>query len=892
MTITIIDTFGFFFRSFYALPPLKNSKGFPTGLLTGFLNFINKLEREHETDYIVFALDSKEKSFRNDIYSEYKANRPDAPEDLKKQLPIAIEWIEKMGFKTLSLGGFEADDVIATVTKIASKNGLKVRIISHDKDMYQLIKDEKIVIYDPSKEIEIDEKGCFEKFGVYPKDFIEFQSLLGDSSDNVPGVKGIGLKGAAELVNKYGTVDSMIKNIENITPQRAKTALLNGTSDAILSKKLITLKDDIFNELNFNEFKLPEKNPILRISSELLEYDMNGILNRAKSIDLANKSQAAPQKVPNKIEFETIILDRSDKLFETIKKIPKDALVAFDVETTSLNVREAKLVGFSFAYDKNMAFYVPVGHFYLGVGEQISLDDCKKAIQMLFERKIIGQNLKYDIAITKNYLSIDFDDFYADTMILAWLIDPENAVGLDKLAKRYLNHEMIHYKDTVAKNEDFSSVEIQRAAFYAAEDAYITLTLFEKLLDKAKSTDEIKKEYFEVEIPFIRTLLNMESHGIKIDTSFFQNLKSKSELAIKELEKKIHQVAGHEFNINSTKQLGTILYDYLKLPVFKKTKTALSTDDNTLTKLYDKHEIVPLIQEYRELFKLHSTYILPLLKLALEEKDKRIHTSFLQTGTSTGRLASKNPNLQNIPTKTELGKQIREGFIAEDGFLLVGLDYSQIELRLLAHFSEDPTLIKAFNEDKDIHLETASKIFGEENAKEKRSLAKSVNFGLLYGMGSKKLSETVGISVSEAKTVIENYFKTFSSVKNYFGKIKSDIKNTGFVPTLLGRRRYFDYSNANAMQLAMFEREAVNSKFQGSAADLVKLAMNKIDNKYKNNPNVKMLLQIHDELVFEIKEEIVEEIANDLQNIMENIYKLKIPLKCSRSIAKNWKELK
>lgn len=898
MTVTIVDSFGFFFRSFYALPPLKNSQGFPTGLLTGFLNFVNRMEKEHTTDYIVFALDAKGKSFRNAIYPEYKANRSEAPEDLKAQLPVAIEWIEKMGFKTLSKDGYEADDVIATMVKLARRKGFKVRIITHDKDMYQLIDDGNVVIYDATKNIEIDEEGCFKKFGVYPKDFIEFQSLLGDSSDNVPGVKGIGQKGASALVNEYRTVDNMIANLDAITPPRAQNALRNGIESAKVSKELVTLKNDIFEAVDFEEMRLPEKNPILRLADDLKQYDMHAILGRVKQAADKESAASAPQEAAaqpaaSKIVYETRLLDTEEKLTAVIDAMPHDALVAFDTETTDLDVRKAKLVGFSFAWEEGKSYYVPTGHHYLGVSDQVSLDACKSAVSALCSRRLIGQNLKYDMAILRHTLGIFHESFYADTMLLAWLIDPERAVGLDKLAAFYLDHEMISFKETVGKGENFSSVEIEKAAEYAGEDAYITLQLFHKLLPILRAqSPTLEGEYFDVEVPFVNTLIDMESHGIRIDTEFFDSLKAKSSETLKGIENRIYESAEREFNINSTKQLGAVLFEEMGLPVVKKTKTGYSTDDKTLTKLLDAHPVIAMIQEYRELFKLHSTYIEPLLKIAGEEPDHRIHTSFLQTGTATGRLSSKNPNLQNIPTRTELGRRIREGFVAQEGYSFVGLDYSQIELRLLAHFSKDPTLVAAFKEDKDIHLETARKIFGDEEAAAKRGLAKSVNFGLLYGMGSRKLSETVGIPVAEAKQVIENYFATFASVKEYFETIKESAKKEGYVETLLGRRRYFDYAHANGMQLAMYEREAVNSKFQGSAADLVKLSMLEVYKRFKGRDDVRMLLQIHDELVFEIREELVENISAEIQEIMERIHPLDIPLRCNKAVAGNWKDLK
>jgi DNA polymerase-1 len=624
---------------------------------------------------------------------------------------------------------------------------------------------------------------------------------------------------------------------------------------------------------------------------------MNALLARARSSADKNETRTklpdSPAQTPGTLRYETILLDTEAKLDAALASIPENALVAFDTETTSLDVRRAKLVGFSFAYDDQKAFYVPVGHHYLGAGDQVSLEAAKAAILRLLNSRIVGQNLKYDIALLRYALGIRYEEFYADTMVLAWMIDPERAVGLDKLAQFYLNHEMIAFKDTVAKGENFSSVEIEKAALYAAEDAYVTRLLFDKLLAilQTQSPDMVR-EYFEIEVPFINTLIDMESHGITVDVPFFEQLKSVSTDALKKLERDIYDATAREFNINSTKQLGSVLFEELGLPPVKKTKTGYSTDDATLTKLQDAHPVIAMIQEYRELFKLHTTYIEPLLKLAGDEPDHRVHTSFLQTGTATGRLSSKNPNLQNIPTRTELGRQIRQGFVAPEGFVFLGLDYSQIELRLLAHFSQDATLLEAFREDKDIHLETARKIFGDDEAHAKRNLAKSVNFGLLYGMGSRKLSETVGIPIAEAKAVIENYFKTFASVKHYFETIKADVKKEGFVETLLGRRRYFDFANANGMQLAMFDRESVNAKFQGSAADLVKLSMLEVYRRFKGRDDIRILLQIHDELVFEVKEELAQALSVEIREIMEGILPLAVPLKVNTAIAKNWKELK
>ena len=881
-TLTVIDTFGFFFRNFYALPNLRNKDGFPTGLITGFANFIYTLKDDYKSDYILFALDAKGKTFRHDIDPNYKANRSPAPEDLKKQLPVAISWIEKMGFKSFSKEGFEADDVIAAAVRFAKNHDIKVRIVSHDKDLYQLIDDDRVTIFDPLKKQEINEEKCFEKFGVYPKFIGDYLSIVGDAADNVPGVKGIGAKGAKKLIDEFGCMEDIYANIENVANPRAKKLLDESRENAYLSKKLVLLDESLDISDKFECFHFPANQPLENIVEELEKYDLKGILSRLKY---------APQVAEKKSthNFEPILLDSREKLFDIVNGFKSNQLVAFDTETTSLDVRVAKIVGFSFAIDFNKAYYVPIAHNYLGVGQQVSLEDAKEAINKIFTCRVVGQNLKYDFAVVKHNFSSLHVEHFADTMLLAWLLNPELSVGLDVLAKRFFNYDMVKFKDTVPKGQNFSAVSLEDACKYASEDAWMSLKLYEKLtemidpglLSLAKNT----------EYPFINVLLKMEEEGIKVDAEYFTKLAKKSAEVIDTLKSEIFEICDMEFNLNSPKQLGAVLFEHLKLPVVKKTKTGYSTDESVLTKLLDSHDVIAKLLEYREIHKLQSTYIKPLLKLAQESSNHRIHTSFLQTGTSTGRLSSKDPNLQNIPTRSKLGREVRDGFVSGEGYSFVGIDYSQIELRLLAHYSEDKELLEAFNNDLDIHTQTAIKLFGEQDAKEKRGIAKSINFGLLYGMGARKLSQTLGISQSEAKGYIESYFKSFSTVKEYLQSISDSAKELGFVDTLLGRRRYFDWENANGMQVPMYEREAVNTRFQGSAADLIKLSMLKI-NKELLDENSKMLLQIHDELIFEVKDEYAQAFAQKAAEIMKNIYDLKVKLDVSVAIGKNWGELK
>ncbi|QKE28635.1 DNA polymerase I, 5' -- 3' polymerase, 5' -- 3' and 3' -- 5' exonuclease [Arcobacter acticola] len=891
-TITVIDTFGFLFRSYFALPPLRSKEGFPTGLLTGFINFIANIGKDFQTDYIVFALDAKGNTFRNELYDNYKAQRPDVPEDLLKQLPIAISWIEQMGFKTAIRTGFEADDIVASIAHDAKQKGLEVRIVSHDKDLYQLIEDDTIYLFDPTKRVVINEAKCLEKYGVHPSQFTDYQSLLGDSADNIPGVKGIGAKTAEALIQQFGTLENIYANLENIEKKRWKTLLEESREMAFLSKQLVTLSRDCHVIDDLDNFILPAENPILKISDILIKYDMSKILDRVNKNGMSFKTQI-PKEVQKQENMEFILLDNENSLSLVINTIPRDAIVSFDTETTDIDVRNAKIVGFSFAYEENKAYYVPIAHSYLGVAAQISNEAARQAIIQLNRHKLVLQNFKYDYEIIKNNFEIELK-LYADTMILSWLLDTNEKVGLDYQINKYFNHKMIAFKDVVKKGEDFSNVDILNACDYAAEDALMTLKLFNKQLElfKEKNSEELLQLAFDLEFDFIYVLADMENNGIKIDVNLLKELKETNYKYIQELTTKIYETSGVEFNINSPKQLGVVLFETLALPTAKKTKTGYSTDEAVLNGLFDAHSVIPLLLNYREAYKLQSTYIEPLLELGLKNEDNRIHTSFLHTGTATGRLSSKNPNLQNIPVKSEAGSQIRSAFIPKDGYTLVGIDYSQIELRLLAHFSKDEALVDAFNNDLDIHYQTAVKIFGEDEAKEKRSIAKSINFGLLYGMGSKKLGDTLGISSKEAKIYIESYFKAFKSVKDYLKSIEESAHVNGYIKTLLNRKRLFNFESANAMLKAAYLREAVNTMFQGSAADLIKLSMVKIHKKYKNNDNMRMLLQIHDELIFEVKEDIADEIIIDLKEIMENIYELNVPLKVSIAKGKSWQKLK
>ncbi len=900
-TVTIIDTFGFFFRSFYALPQhLKNRDGFPTGLLTGFINFITTLQKDHGSDYIIFAIDSKGDTFRNEIDPNYKANRSAPPPELSMQLPIAIEWIDKMGYKTLGMTGFEADDMIATVVHFAKEKGYSVRIVSHDKDLYQLIDDKaNVVVVDAIKRKIMDEKACYEKYGVTVKQFTDYQSILGDSADNVPGVKGIGKIGAQKLLTEYGNLDNIYAHIEEIKGANQKKLIVSKDA-AYMSKKLVTLRDDVVESIDFEEYKMDIENPFLNIYDELVKYEQNAILRILHAKNQVSNSKQKSVEVKEEdygvnIEFKATLITDNAELIKILSTFNADTLVAFDTETTGLDYNKDHLVGFSFCVNEKEAYYVPFAHFYLGIVDQISEADAKAAIRKIFHSKVVGHNIKFDLHFVTRFLEDESLEVYADSMILAWLINSNSALSLDKLSSALLGHTMMAFKDSVKKGETFASVDLEDACKYAAEDAYITAKLYNLFLKKLElqNATHLIEEAREVEFPFIHTLLRMEREGIELNGAFLEEFLVEVKVTLGELTKSIYELAGSEFNINSTKQLGVVLFETLGLPVGKKTKTGYSTNEKVLHGLKETHKIIPKLLEYREVYKLYSTYIEPLLQLSKESKRSRIHTSFVQTGTATGRLSSKNPNLQNIPTRTPLGAKIREAFVAGKGKKLIGIDYSQIELRLLAHYSQDSVLISAFKEDKDIHLQTAIVLFGEEEASFKRSIAKTVNFGLLYGMGPKKLSDTLGITTKEAKEIIERYFESFPTVKTYFRSIVDSSKKNGFVETLLKRRRYFDYENATPMFRAAYERESVNSVFQGGAADLIKLSMNKIDALIREEEiNAKILLQIHDELIFEVDAKEADVLGARFRSVMENIMELNIPLKASLNIGEKWSDLK
>ncbi len=883
-TLALIDTFAYLFRSYYMSTknkPLTNDKGFPTGLLTGLVGMVKKFYKDRKNmSFIVFALESQTKTKRAEKLGEYKQNRKDAPKEMLLQIPIALEWLQKMGFTCVEVNGFEADDVIAS---LATLSPYKTRIYSKDKDFNQLLSD-KIALFDGKTEFLAQD--CVEKYGILPSQFTDYQGIVGDSSDNYKGVKGIGSKNAKELLQRLGSLEKIYENLDlakNLLSPKMYQALIQDKESAFLSKELATLERGCIKEFDFLSCAFPSENPLLKIKDELKEYgfistlrDLENsptplILENAPLLDNTPLLDNAPKK------SRLIVLENTAFLSAFLEKLKKTNARIF---MRLVLDKEKKVLALAFLLE-DQGYFLPLEE---ALFSPFSLEFLQNAFsQMLQHVQIIGHDLKPLLSFLKAKYQVSLENIrIQDTQILAFLKNPEK-VGFDEVLKQYLKEEWIPHE----KIKDFKT----KSKAVKLEQLDMELNALKRLceyFEKGGLEEGLLALAREVETPFMKVLMGMEFQGFKIDTPYFKRLEQEFKNELHVLERQILNLIGVDFNLNSPKQLSEILYEKLELPQNK----SHSTDEKSLLKILDKHPSIALILEYRELNKLFNTYTTPLLRL--KDKDDKIHTTFIQTGTATGRLSSHSPNLQNIPVRSPKGLLIRKGFIASSKeYCLLGVDYSQIELRLLAHFSQDKDLIDAFLKGRDIHLETSKALFGEDLAKEKRSIAKSINFGLVYGMGSKKLSETLNIPLNEAKSYIEAYFKRFPSIKDYLNRMKEEILKTSKAFTLLGRYRVFDFTGANDYVKGNYLREGVNAIFQGSASDLLKLGMLKVSERFKNNPSVRLLLQVHDELIFEIEEKNALELQQEIQRILnDEVYPLRVPLETSAFMAKRWNELK
>nr|WP_164867347.1 DNA polymerase I [Helicobacter pylori] len=879
-TLALIDTFAYLFRSYYMsakTKPLTNDKGFPTGLLTGLVGMVKKFYKDRKNmPFIVFALESQTKTKRAEKLGEYKQNRKDAPKEMLLQIPIALEWLQKMGFTCVEVNGFEADDVIAS---LATLSPYKTRIYSKDKDFNQLLSD-KIALFDGKTEFLA--KDCVEKYGILPSQFTDYQGIVGDSSDNYKGVKGIGSKNAKELLQRLGSLEKIYENLDlakNLLSPKMYQALIQDKGSAFLSKELATLERGCIKEFDFLSCTFPSENPLLKIKDELKEYgfistlrDLENsplILDNAPILDSAPALENAPKKSC------LIVLENPTPFSAFLEKLKNPNARVF---VRLVLDKDKKILALAFLL-QDQGYFLPLEE---ALFSPFSLGFLENAFsQMLQHAQIVGHDLKPLLSFLKAKYQVSLENIrIQDTQILAFLKNPEK-VGFDEVLREYLKEDLISHekiKDFKTKAEKLELLSVELNALKRLCEYFEKGGLEENLLSLAR----------EVETPFVKVLMGMEFQGFKIDALYFKRLEQEFKNELHVLERQILDLIGVDFNLNSPKQLGEILYEKLGLPKNK----SHSTDEKNLLKILDKHPSIALILEYRELNKLFNTYTTPLLRL--KDKDDKIHTTFIQTGTATGRLSSHSPNLQNIPVRSPKGLLIRKGFIASSKeYCLLGVDYSQIELRLLAHFSQDKDLMEAFLKGRDIHLETSKALFGEDLAKEKRSIAKSINFGLVYGMGSKKLSETLNISLSEAKSYIEAYFKRFPSIKDYLNRMKEEILKTSKAFTLLGRYRVFDFTGANDYVKGNYLREGVNAIFQGSASDLLKLGMLKVSERFKNNPSVRLLLQVHDELIFEIEEKNAIELQQEIQRILnDEVYPLRVPLETSAFVANRWNELK
>lgn len=890
--VVLIDGNSLAYRAFYALPDtMKNSEGIITNAIYGFASMILKLVDE-KPDYIAVAFDRKEPTFRHKEYKEYKATRDKAPPSLHPQFPYIKEFVEDLNIPVFEMAGFEADDIIGTLAKKAEHEGLSVEIVSGDTDAFQLISD-KIKVLTTRKGISdtvlYDEKAVEERYGLKPSQLIDFKALKGDSSDNVPGMPGIGEKTAAELLKKYKTLDNLLEHAKEIEKPKLRETLLNKQEIANLSKRLVTIVTDVPIESDFLKPQNPDWAKVLAFFERM---EFKTLINKYKehgSATLFDKVEAKRQEI-SKFDFK--LISSKKELEDLCKRLKACDSFAFDTETDSLNTFSANLIGISFSMEQGEAFYLPFGH-----KDQKNLDikETVSDLKEIFEDKTklkIGHNLKYDIEVLKKY-DIEAAPPYFDTMVAAYVIDPTaGRYNLKKIGAQYLGrHEMIKF-DEIAEDKDFSSVPIETAKDYACSDANVTYELksvLEDLLRKEKMFDLFK----DIEMPLLEVLINMEENGVFVDAGYLKELSQGIDIQMKDLERNIFAISGETFNLNSPKQLAHILFEKLSLPIIKKTKTGASTDAGVLEELSGKFEIAEKLLEYRSLTKLKSTYVDTLPEL-IDKKTGRIHTSFNQTITATGRLSSSNPNMQNIPVKSELGKKIRESFVPQNkGHQILAADYSQIELRILAHLSQDKRLVDAFKLDEDIHAATAADIFDvplDKVTREMRSSAKTVNFGIIYGISDFGLAKSLKIKKAEAALFIERYFKRYPGVKEFIDKTIKDAKEKGFSETMMGRKRPLPDINSPNQGLRSFaERTAINTPVQGSAADMIKIAMIKIYSKLKlQTSKCQMILQVHDELVFEVPETEVEVTKKIIEEEMRTALNLSVPIKIDIGVGSSW----
>jgi DNA polymerase-1 len=899
--LILVDGSSFLFRAYHAIPPLSNAKGEPTNAIYGVSNMLRKLLADYQSDYVTVVFDAPGKTFRNDLYDQYKAHRPPMPDELRVQIEPLHQLIRAMGLPLIIEPGVEADDVLGALAQHAAQQGFSVVISTGDKDMAQMVT-EHIILENTMSNTRMDIQGVIDKFGVKPEQIVDYLALMGDTVDNIPGVPKVGPKTAAKWLEQYQTLENIIANADKISGKIGEN--LRASLDLLpLSKQLTTIKCDLDLPFDMDDLKRQPADKA-KLRSLLTELGFSSWL---KMLD--NNAEAEPVIAEEKPavyepDYETILSEQQFNRW--LAQLDNAELFAFDTETTSLDYSKAQIVGVSFAITPGKAAYVPLAHDYPGVPDQLNRTDTLEKLRPLLEnpqKAKLGQNLKYDKHVLANH-GITLCGIVHDTMLESYVLNSTATKhNMDDLAKEYLDVITIHYEDVAgkgAKQIPFQEVTLEQAAPYAAEDADITLRLHHALIAKLQQQPTLHKLYTEIEIPLISVLARIESNGVLIDTAMLTQQSLELANHITGIEQQAHDLAGHAFNLGSPKQIQDILYDQLKLPVLKKTpKGQPSTEESVLQELALDYPLPKLILEHRSLSKLKSTYT-DKLPQQLDTKTGRIHTSYHQAVAATGRLSSSDPNLQNIPIRSTEGRKIRQAFIAPPGYKIMAADYSQIELRIMAHLSADTGLLSAFSEGLDVHKATAAEVFGvapDQVTTDLRRSAKAINFGLIYGMSSFGLAQQLGLSRSQAQSYIDLYFARYPGVKNYMDGIREQAREQGYVETLFGRRLYLpEIKSRNAARRQYAERTAINAPMQGTAADIIKRAMITTDqwlHQKKRNPDkpdAKMIMQVHDELVFEIKEDQLNHTIDTIRTIMCSAADLNVPLIVDIGIGNNWDE--
>lgn len=893
--LILVDGSSFLFRAYHAVPPLTSPKGDPTNAIYGVSSMLRKLISEYQSEYITVVFDAPGKTFRNDLYDQYKAHRPPMPDDLRVQIKPLHDLIRAMGLPLIMESGVEADDVLGALAQHAEQQGFKVIISTGDKDMAQLVTDH-IILENTMTNTRMDIQGVIDKFGVKPEQIVDYLALMGDSSDNIPGVPKVGPKTAAKWLEQYQTLENLVANADKITGKIGEN-LRASLGQLPIAKQLTTIKCDLDLPYDMDYLK---RNTIDNDALKIVLAEL-GFLSWLKTLDNHVESIVVEEEKPAIIEstYETIFTHQHFN--QWLERLENAQLFAFDTETTSLDYSKAEIVGVSFAVTPGKAAYVPLAHHYTGAPDQLNRTEILEKLRPLLEnpqKAKLGQNLKYDTHVLANH-DITLRGIAHDTMLESYVVNSTATKhNMDDLAKEYLGVTTIHYEDVAgkgAKQIPFQEVAIEEAGPYAAEDADITLQLHQVLMAKLQQHPSLLALYSEIEIPLISVLARIESNGVLIDTAMLSQQSLELAGHIVALEQRAHDLAGHSFNLGSPKQIQNILYDEQKIPVIKKTpKGQPSTEESVLQELALEYPLPKLILDYRSLSKLKSTYT-DKLPQQVDDKTGRIHTSYHQAVAATGRLSSSNPNLQNIPIRSEEGRKIRQAFIAPQGYKIVAADYSQIELRIMAHLSADVGLLKAFSAGEDVHRATAAEVFGvavDQVTTDLRRSAKAINFGLIYGMSSFGLAQQLGLSRSQAQSYIDLYFARYPGVKSYMDNIRDQAREQGYVETLFGRRLYLpEIKSRNAARRQYAERTAINAPMQGTAADIIKRAMIKTDQwLLEDKPDAKMIMQVHDELVFEVAENQVETCSALIRNIMSSAADLNVPLLVDIGAGNNWDE--